>query len=454
MSTGIIGGWRLNRTVPGVLLRGVTSSLMFSCLIWNIRGLHDPAKRRALRDMVATHKIQICCIQETKMELVDRPTITELGAGLLDGWSFKGARGAAGGILICWNSSLWRAVEQSVGNFSLSILMEDLQSGGRWCCSSIYGPNEDAEREILWHELSTIRARWSAPVAFMGDFNVIRRMEERNRTGYASPAMNTFSDWIEEEGLIDLPISNHEFTWSNMREEPSLARLDRALIDEEWEEMYPNCGVRGLPRVTSDHVPLLLESSSTARRPRGPFRFESWWCEVEGVEGLIRQSWDASASGLRGARRVAFKLRRLKRVLRQWSRTVRAARTEKKCGLLQDILRLDREEEQATLSEDDRAARYWRQGLGGTGRHPEQPHDAFQAHLQQTTGMEAGVGGPGTATPQLRAAHSLGGPVRGDRNLPGNREGRRRQSTRPRRIQLNVLPKILVHSKTGRGGYV
>ncbi|KAK1314443.1 hypothetical protein QJS10_CPA06g00213 [Acorus calamus] len=95
------------------------------------------------------------------MELVDSRTIAEIGAGLLVGWGFKGARGAAGGILICWNSTLWRAVEQSVGTFSFSVLLEDLQSGGRWCCSSVYGPNDDADRAILWDELSAIRARCS-----------------------------------------------------------------------------------------------------------------------------------------------------------------------------------------------------------------------------------------------------------------------------------------------------
>ncbi|KAK1307716.1 hypothetical protein QJS10_CPA09g00768 [Acorus calamus] len=89
----------------------------------------------------------------------------------------------------------------------------------------------------------------------------------------------------------------------------------------------------------------------------GPFRFASWWCEVEGIEELIRGSWNSSASGLRGARRVAFKLRRLKRVLREWSKTVRAARSEKKQDLLQGIQDLDLAEEEAMLDENGRAAR-------------------------------------------------------------------------------------------------
>ncbi|KAK1323231.1 hypothetical protein QJS10_CPA02g01124 [Acorus calamus] len=50
-----------------------------------------------------------------KMELVDRQTIAEIGEGVLDEWEYKGARGAAGGILICWNSTRWRVVEKLEG---------------------------------------------------------------------------------------------------------------------------------------------------------------------------------------------------------------------------------------------------------------------------------------------------------------------------------------------------
>ncbi|KAK1309278.1 hypothetical protein QJS10_CPA09g00767 [Acorus calamus] len=189
------------------------------------------------------------------MEVVDRRIVQELGAGLLDEWAFKEARGAAGGILFCWNSSYWRVVDRSVGRHSLSILLEDKQTGTKWGCSGVYGPHEDAERATLWEELSSIRAQWGVPVTFMGDFNVLRRAEERNRGGEVSPAMVQFSDWIEEEGLIDLPISNHAYTWSNMREEPSLARLDRILVDDEWESTHPSCFVQGLPRAVSDHIP-------------------------------------------------------------------------------------------------------------------------------------------------------------------------------------------------------
>ncbi|KAK1259135.1 hypothetical protein QJS04_geneDACA017953 [Acorus gramineus] len=49
-----------------------------------------------------------------------------------------------------------------------------------------------------------------------GDFNVTRFVEDRNRAGMGTSAMDKFSEWIDMEGLLDLPISNYAYTWSNM----------------------------------------------------------------------------------------------------------------------------------------------------------------------------------------------------------------------------------------------
>ncbi|KAK1294356.1 hypothetical protein QJS10_CPA16g00527 [Acorus calamus] len=74
---------------------------------------------------------------------------------------------------------------------------------------------------------------------------------------------------------------------------------------------------------------------------------------------MIYSSWNTSASGLKGARRVAFKLRRLKRALKQWSRTVYAARSAKKQELqkiIQDLDRSEEENDQGLEEESDQEA--------------------------------------------------------------------------------------------------
>lgn len=72
--------------------------------------------------------------------------------------------------------------------------------------------------------------------------------------------MRNFHDWISEFGLIDIPINNIKFTWSNSREMQSVASLIGFFISHQWWNHFPSASVRGLPRSVSDHCPLLLDA--------------------------------------------------------------------------------------------------------------------------------------------------------------------------------------------------
>ncbi|KAK1289091.1 hypothetical protein QJS10_CPB18g00678 [Acorus calamus] len=213
---------------------------MLDILIWNVRGLNDPRKKAAVKEHILANKVSICCLQETKESFSQNDIRDISGGGMLSEFVCKPSIGASGGILICWNDSIWRMISSV----------------------EVYGPCEDSSRHVLWEELSQVKAVHGLPWCVLGDFNVTRFVEDRNR--------------IAEEGLVDLPIANQNFTWSNLREVPALARLDRVLIDAEWEEAFPLCRLSGLPRICSDHSPLLLVGGDVARKPVW-FRFENWW---------------------------------------------------------------------------------------------------------------------------------------------------------------------------------
>ncbi|KAK1259851.1 hypothetical protein QJS04_geneDACA017941 [Acorus gramineus] len=169
-------------------------------------------------------------------------------------------------------------------------------------------------------------------------------------------AMDKFSEWIDMEGLLDLPISNHAYTWSNMQDTPTLAKLDCILLSEDWEDVFPHCAVQGLPRITSDHVPLLLSSQVTSRK-KALFRYESWWAECPEVEEIIRANWSKQTGVAGVAKRLAIKLRRLKKCLMAWSGLVRRKWMEEKAHSMEVIEVLDRTEENRQLSDVKRENR-------------------------------------------------------------------------------------------------
>jgi endonuclease/exonuclease/phosphatase family metal-dependent hydrolase len=79
-----------------------------------------------------------------------------------------------------------------------------------------------------------------------------------------------FADFIFEQGLVDLPMIGGRITWSNRR---ARSRLDRFLISIDWEERFPEVCQKRLPRVLSDHFPVML-ACGIGRRGRIPFRFK------------------------------------------------------------------------------------------------------------------------------------------------------------------------------------
>jgi hypothetical protein len=60
----------------------------------------------------------------------------------------------------------------------------------------------------------------------LGDFNLIRRPDSRNKPGGDSCLMQVFNEAISKLGLIELPLSRQQFTWTNNQQNPLLERLD------------------------------------------------------------------------------------------------------------------------------------------------------------------------------------------------------------------------------------
>ena len=50
--------------------------------------------------------------------------------------------------------------------------------------------------------------------------------------------MNDFSDFVGNCGLIDLPMTNRKFTWTDGRTSPTLVRLDRFFINSAFEDLH------------------------------------------------------------------------------------------------------------------------------------------------------------------------------------------------------------------------
>ncbi|KAF5477100.1 hypothetical protein F2P56_003774 [Juglans regia] len=178
-------------------------------------------------------------------------------------------------------------VEQCIGDYLVACALRNVEDGWSWALASVYGPNKDRDRNLLWDEVSGLYFVWDLPWCICGDFNIVRFPSEREGLSSMITAMEVFSQLIFDLELLDLPLVGGEYTWSNSR---GGSRLDRFLVSSSWEAHYPKLCQKRFPRVGSDHFPIILECGGIHEGKRY-FKFENMWLEVEGFVDKVKSWW-------------------------------------------------------------------------------------------------------------------------------------------------------------------
>jgi hypothetical protein len=81
-----------------------------------------------------------------------------------------------------------------------------------------------------------------------GDFNIIRRKEEKNNENFHARWPFIFNAIIESLDLREIVLSGRQFTWANRHTSPTYEKLDRILARVEVEQKCPLLSVRALTR--------------------------------------------------------------------------------------------------------------------------------------------------------------------------------------------------------------
>ena len=107
--------------------------------------------------------------------------------------------------------------------------------------------------------------------------------------------MRRFSQVIDELELKDLPLQGGSFTWRGGLNNQRIARLDRFLVIDDWDELFDGAIQKILPKPTYNHSPVLLEGVGSNLRGPLPFRFENMWLKTDHFTELISDWWQNTA---------------------------------------------------------------------------------------------------------------------------------------------------------------
>lgn len=310
-------------------------------LAYNIRGVGSRIKRREIQELVRKHKVDLVCIQESKLEGVNEEKC-KLIWGNSCGWEAKDAEGRAGGIITLWNPD--KFVCSSSWHMNGAVIVNDWwgMNRVRCCIINVYAPCPLEERIELWDRLrSVVLQNSDVCVCLAGDFNSIRFEHERSGVSGVVNRRDiwAFENFISGAELTDLPLYGRKFTWYRPNS-TCKSRLDRIMVNNEWLERWPGTSHKGLPRSISDHCPLILETKIVDWGHK-PFRFINAWTTHCDFKETVSKAWSNNQISGWGGFVVKEKLKALKDTLKQWNHSVFGAMEKNIEDLRKEIQELD-----------------------------------------------------------------------------------------------------------------
>ncbi|BAS88086.1 Os04g0204200, partial [Oryza sativa Japonica Group] len=169
-----------------------------------------------------------------------------------------------GGILLGVNLAVFDIGSISEGDFYVKFQLRNKEDGFKWVLMAVYGAAQPDLKEQFLTELAHTCSNESQPLLVGGDFNIIRSQEEKNNNSFDPRWPFLFNEVINSLNLREIDLSGRQFTWANNLENPTYEKLDRVLMNTEWEQKFPLVTCQALPHAISDHSPIILRSGSHA----------------------------------------------------------------------------------------------------------------------------------------------------------------------------------------------
>ena len=169
-----------------------------------------------------------------------------------------------------------------------------------WLLSIVYGSPNLTLRKFQWQALHCNKLDLSKPWLVAGDFNAITSGHETSYPGNLdNRRCSLFNEWISNHQLIDMGFSWPGFTYTRGLSTSTFkgARLDRALCNADWKLRFEGALVTHLPKLNSDHTPLLISLEGDNTTPlKAEFRFQVAWLTHLNIKEVVSSLWRVQAS--------------------------------------------------------------------------------------------------------------------------------------------------------------
>jgi hypothetical protein len=146
-------------------------------------------------------------------------------------------------------------------------------------------------------EIANTCSKENLPFLIGGDFNIMRKPEDKSSGVFDHKWPSLFNAVIESLDLREIVMTGRQYTWAGSGDNPTYEKLDRVLASTEWEAHFPLTRVEARDQNISDHTPLVVSrGTSTHQSGTRPFRFERGWLLREDFYDMVANIWRSEDS--------------------------------------------------------------------------------------------------------------------------------------------------------------
>jgi exonuclease III len=185
-------------------LRGMT---------WNSEGFRDPGKHLFVTEAIKEHKLDFIALLETGRSNFTVNFLSGLAAGNDFMWFCLPPHGRSGGILVGINAQTLLVKNIDNGKFCVKLHIRSKFDGFEWILIPVYGAAQEAYKSAFLSELVRTCEDENLPMLLAGDFNILRRREDKSNNNFNPRWIFVFNAIIENLNLREIVLSGRQFTW-------------------------------------------------------------------------------------------------------------------------------------------------------------------------------------------------------------------------------------------------
>jgi hypothetical protein len=226
-------------------------------------------------------------------------------------------------------------IARSGGDYHIKLHIRNRADNFLWSLVAVYGAAQDEFKADFLREMVNLAKDNPHPILIGGDFNLLRFRHEKSKGRFDDHWPFLFNAVIDSLDLREVSMIGRQFTWANSLPDPTFEKLDRVLMDANWESKFPMVSVRALERIQgfSDHAPILLTTGIAKPSTNHRFKFELGWLQRDGFHDMVKKVWDRPINAGSPIKRWNHKIRLLRTHLSGWARHVSGALKKEKLRL-------------------------------------------------------------------------------------------------------------------------